>query len=350
MKPLLALLLCVPAALFAEAEKTVIIAGSDLQASTDAAGGRQIAKLLAQIKADGYTNADRVLFCGDYTVKLNNRPSESDSGIAALKEALFSAQLGIEPDELVLVQGNHDPVGTSGIAPSGANDPASKRYGVFVINEDDYMWHQSKTPTNGNPDLSDDEATVKRTAANLEAYLSLKQKEHFKGPIFVCSHLPLHYSMRSYTGGDGRYAKYIFDVLNRYAQKGLKLFFLFGHNHSNGWDNYLGNARVFLKPGDKMPIGVPADRKRCTTQPIAFTYMNAGYTGYITTSDPNDGADRTLSMSVFEIDAKGNVTIKRYAFDGPCELKAPGVPNTRNNNEEAKLKLYKVPAGREIKD
>lgn len=90
-----------------------------------------------------------------------------------------------------------------------------------------------------------------------------------------------------------------------------------------------------------MPVAVPADNKRCTVETIAFTYMNAGYTTYVSTSDPNDNADRTLSMSVFEIEPDGNVSVLRYSPEGPCPLKAAGVPNTRNNNQESKLGLYK---------
>lgn len=341
MKKLLALLLCLPVAAFAGlVEKTVIIAASDFQGETDAAGSANVEKILSQIRKAGYGNVDGFLFCGDYTVKLNNRPKESESGIHALKQSLFSAGIGIEPDEIVLVQGNHDPVGTQGISPSGPNDPAHKGYGVFVINEDDYMWFQGKHPSDGNPEVADDERTVKATAQKLDTYLTGKYADKFSAPIFICSHLPLHYSMRSYNDGDGRYAKYIFDVLNRHAKNGLKIFFLYGHNHSNGWDNYLGGGRVFLLPGETIPVAVPADRKRCTRKKLAFTYMNAGYTGYVTTTDPDDGADRTLSMSVFEIDIDGNVTVKRYTADGACPLKAPGVPNTRNNRQESKLGLY----------
>lgn len=340
MKTLLALLLCFPAVIFARAGKTVVVAASDFQAKTDATGAKNVVVILTQIRSAGYRDVDGFLFCGDYTVKLNNRPAESESGIAALKQALFSAKLGIEADELVLVQGNHDPVGTREISPSGTNDPAHKRYGVFVIHEDDYMWFQGKRPTDGNPDVSDDETAVRRTAENLNMYLGKKYEERFSAPIFVCSHLPLHYSMRCYHDGDARYAKYIFDVLNRYAVRGLKIFFLYGHNHSNGWDNYLGGGRVFLGPGQKLPVAVPGNRKLCTHEKLEFTYMNSGYVGYISTTDPNDGADRTLSMSVFEIDGSGNVCVKRFSGAGVCPIKAPGVPNTRNDNQETKLGLY----------
>lgn len=339
MKSFLLPLLCLPAILFAQPEKTVILAGSDFQGENDIQGAVSVEKILRQIHTAGYSNIDGVLFCGDYTVKLNNRPSESESGIAVLRQTLFSAKLGIEAHELILVQGNHDPVGTAGIAPSGNNDPSHKRYGVFVINEDDYMWFQGKRPTDGNNHVADDETSVRHTADKLDAYLSQKCEEKFSAPVFICSHLPLHYSMRTYHDGDARYAKYILDVINCHAKRGLKLFFLYGHNHSQGWDNYLGGGRVFFKPGEQIPIAVPANHKTWTREQLAFFYMNAGYTSYVSTTDPNDGADRTLSMSIFEIDSSGNVTVKRYSESGSCPLKAPGVPNTRDNNRERAIGL-----------
>ena len=41
---------------------------------------------------------------------------------------------------MVMIQGNHDDASTTGLAESRNNDKAD--YGVFVINEDDYMRKQ----------------------------------------------------------------------------------------------------------------------------------------------------------------------------------------------------------------
>mgnify|MGYP006982437861 CR=1 FL=1 len=65
-------------------------------------------------------------------------------------------------------RGNHDEAGAAGLAKSGDNDPSSGKYGVFVINEDDYMWYNN------------DEATIKRTAENLRNYLNHKLAVGFK--------------------------------------------------------------------------------------------------------------------------------------------------------------------------
>lgn len=325
MKKLLySLLLCVPALhgfsseslLETQSESIFIIAGSDFQAKTPEAGAGNVSRILEKIRSHTKFDADRVLFCGDYTVQLRNLPKDSEDGIRALRKTLSSAQLGIVDNEILLVQGNHDPVGTRGLATSGAQDPDHNRYGVFVINEDDFMWMQSRRKTDGNDDLSDDESTVLETAKKLSIYLDKKYAEHPETPIFVLSHLPLHYSMRTRRDGDGCFAKHIFDVLNRCGTRGQKLIFLYGHNHSNGWDDHLGGAVVFLPPGEKMDIAVPENRKRHTQEEIAFTYMNAGYTGYYTTPNTISDARRRLSMSVFELTANGRIIVRRFSHEG----------------------------------
>lgn len=163
---------------------------------------------------------------------------------------------------------------------SGSNDPTSGEYGVFVINEDDYMW------TNSN------EQTIKQTAQSLLEYMNGKISAQYDRPIFVVSHLPLHYSMRTKTGGDAMYAKYIFDVLNEAGSKGLNIVFLFGHNHSNGGINYLGGSAVFLQKGDNILIAQNS-RTDFKSETLRFTYMNAGYTGYY---ENHNGADDALTM------------------------------------------------------
>lgn len=336
----LSLSLILPTLLFAGTQSSkFILAASDFQAKSDAEGAQIVSDILERIKADGSKNADAVLFCGDYSVHF--RKEKSESGIAALTQALTTAGLGIEPQEILLVQGNHDPIGTQGLAKSGGHDPAHNGYGIFVINEDDYMWLQGQRPTDGNPDITDDIETVKRTASSLNVYLSEKRKQRFKGPIFVISHLPLHYSMRTFNDGDCRYAKYIFDVLNHHGNAGLNIIFLYGHNHSNGWDNYLGGGSVFLRRGEKIHLSRPENQKKCVPYTLAFTYMNAGYTGYFSTTDANDGANRTLSFTLFEITPSGSVSAKRYSKNGACALKARGVPNTRENSRERQLNLYR---------
>ena len=289
---------------------------AELWAQTPEAGAGNVARILEKIRKHKKFNTDRVLFCGDYTVQLRNLPKDSEDGIRTLRETLSSAQLGIGSDEILFVQGNHDPVGTRGLATSGAQDPDHNLYGIFVINEDDFMWMQSRNKTDGNADLSDDEHTVLKTAQKLSSYLDKKYEVNPETPIFVLSHLPLHYSMRTHRDGDGRFAKHIFDVLNRCGTRGQRLIFLYGHNHSNGWDDHRGGAVVFLSPGEKMDIAVPENRKQHKQEELAFTYMNAGYTGYYTTPNIIPDTKRRLSMSVFELTNNGQIIIRRFSHEG----------------------------------
>lgn len=341
MKQLLVAVSCILPALLCVAapEKTIIITGSDFQAPSEEIGKTFVSDTLNAMKQAGYKTADAFLFCGDYTVAMN-RPDASDKGMDALKTSLFSAGLGLNEDNSFFIQGNHDPVGTRGLAASGAHAIPSGKYGLFVINEDDFMWLQSRTATDGSSDITKHEGKVRQTAEALETYLAEMHAKKFKAPIFVISHLPLHYSMRSYRDGDGRYAKFIFDVLNRYGKKGMTLIFLYGHNHSHGWDNYIGGGSTFLAPGSKIYIAVPENPKKCTQERSAFIYMNAGFVGYCTTDDPKDGADKTLSMSLFEISDK-ELRIRRFTPKGPTPLKARGVPNTAYDKQETKLKFYR---------
>ncbi len=290
----------------ADGEITYVLAGSDFQASSHAAGATIVSGLLDKIKVD-YPTMNGFLFAGDYDVNYN----DSANGKAKLQETV-QAVYGTGMDE-IYVQGNHDGDGLVGstLTASGAND--AENYGVFVINEKDYMWY------------NDDEATIKKTAENLETYLNAKRNADYTKPIFVISHLPLHYSMRTRSGGkDGMHANYIFDVLNEAGNAGLNIIFMFGHDHSHGWDDYLGGAAIYLAKGDKINIA-----QNSTTvfeeETLAFTYMNAGYVGYYGTSYTSD-VDKTLTMSVFEITGD-TVTVKRYDSEGLHYLKSTGVYN-----------------------
>ena len=290
-------------------EPTVVIAGSDFQNSKgNDAGAQTVTNILAQIKNAGYTEADGFLFCGDYDYDTVGSTSSTEAGITALKNAVTGSYSALTDDRMVFVEGNHDAADASGLATSGAHD--ATEYGVFVINEDDYMWNNSN------------EATIKNTAAALETYLNEKVAANYDKPIFVLSHLPLHYSMRTKNDGDGRYANYIFDVLNEAGAAGLNIIFLYGHDHSNGWDDYLGGAAVYLAKGDKINIA-QSSTTVFKEETLNFTYMNAGFTGYY---ENRNGADATLTMTVFSI-TDDAVTVKRYSADGVHNLKSSGVTN-----------------------
>lgn len=294
-------------------DPTVVIAGSDFQnPSGNDAGAQTVTNILTQMKNDGYAEADGFLFCGDYDYSTVNNQTRTEAGITALKNAVTGTYSTLTDDRMVLVEGNHDAAAASGLATSGAHDAAE--YGVFVINEDDYMWR------------NDNKSRIQQTANNLKSYLDAKVTEKYAKPIFVVSHLPLHYSMRTRNDGDGMYANYIFDVLNAAGANGLNIIFLYGHDHSNGWDDYLGGSCVYLAKGKNINIAQES-KTNFHTETLNFTYMNAGFTGYY---DNRNGADDTLTMTAFQI-YSDRVVVSRYSAAGVHNLKCKGVTNSYNN-------------------
>ena len=296
-------------------EEYTVLAGSDFQPKgTNSDGERVIGAILAEMKKDGAESADGFLFCGDYDKETFGNASETQKGIESLKKAVNGF---VESEEnMVFVQGNHDVTADNdvGLSPSGNNDREDGAYGVYVIHNADYMWG------------SQNEEVVKLTAQKLINYLNKKLNSGYDRPIFVISHLPLHYTMRTRNDGDGKFATYIFDALNEAAAKGLNIIFMYGHDHSNGWDDYLGGSSVYLEKGDNILI---ADKSTTNfkTETLNFTYLNAGFTGYY---ENNNGADDTLTMTLFRI--KGNeVTIARYDKDGLHNLKSEGIKNEFKN-------------------
>ncbi len=260
------------------------------------------------MNADGVTDADGFLFCGDYDIDTIGNKTQTQLGVNALLEAISP----LNAEHKVLARGNHDPDGVTGINASGNNDPTSGKYGVFLINEPDYMWYGR------------DEETIKRTAQKLTNYLNDKIDDNFDKPIFVVSHVPLHYTMRTREIGDGRYARYIFDVLNEAGAKGLNIYFLYGHNHGDGFEDYMGGSSVFKKAGDEIVIA-EYSKTEFDYHTLNFNYMNAGYVGYY--KDYNEGSDTTLTMTKFVISGN-DVTVTRYDENGVHNLKSAGVRNT----------------------
>ena len=307
-------------------QEIVVIAGSDFQnRNGDEAGGVVISNIFNAMEADGITKADGLLFCGDYDYASIGNAAETVIGVNAFKGLVKDK---VDEESLVLVQGNHDVFDGSGFNPSGNNDPQSGEYGVFVIHNKDYMWYNNN------------EAIVKQTAQMLMEYLNEKLAEGFDKPIFVVSHLPLHYSMRTKNDGDARYANYLFNILNEAGEKGLNLFFLYGHDHSNGWDDYLGGSAVYLPKGDEILIA-QASRTEFKSETLNFTYVNAGYVGYY---DKHNGGEDTLSMTAFRI-KDNQVTVARYDENGKHTLKSAGVKNSYKNESgyDPNTKVYESP-------
>ena len=289
--------------------ETIILGLSDFQASTDEKGAAQVENILNGGIANHYGMFDGMFAVGDYSAQVGY--DVALTGIEALDQAIDPFVSGNK----IYTEGNHDAPDLPGLSPSGNNDPAGGKYGVFVINEEDY-------------DQFGDGGEA--TAAAMQAYFNEKLNDASWGnkPIFVLCHVPLHYSMRTETSNSGKTARPMVDVLNEAGANGLNILFLFGHNHSGGYDDFLGAGSVYLKKGDTMIVPQYGANYKYNWDEVTlnFTYMNVGYVGY--NADNGYGADVALTVTTYRIQADGSVIITRWDENGIHNLKSKGVKNT----------------------
>ena len=292
--------------------ETVLIAGSDFQASTWDKNKNNINAILNSIKnTDGYELFDGMMFPGDFTP--NHGHDNATEGIGVLDD--FSN--GFVVGNKVYAEGNHDAPTVEKLSPYGNNDPLNGTYGAFVIHEEDY----------GQFGAGDGI----KVGNDLKAYFDEKIQSGWdtKKPIFVMTHVPLHFNWRTISDyGAGKNAQYIVEALNYGGENGFNIIFLFGHNHSGDYDSYLGGSSIYLAKGDTMLIAKPENYKEYQEVELKFTYMNAGYVGY----HVEQGADWTLTMTTFKIQADGSVIITRYDKNGYHNLKSKGVAHTPNEH------------------
>ena len=290
--------------------ETVLLAGTDFQASTWEKNFNNINGILGGIKnTDGYELFDGLLFTGDYTP--NHGHDNATEGIAELDNFTNGFVIGNK----VFSEGNHDAPTVEKLSPYGNNDPLGGSFGAFVIHEEDYG--QFGGTSANNP------------AADLKAYFDKKIENNWdrKKPIFVLTHVPLHFNWRTISDyGAGKNAQGIVEALNYGGENGFNVIFLFGHNHSGDYDSYLGGASIYLAKGDTMLIAKPENYKEYQEVELKFTYMNSGYVGYHVAQGP----DWTLTMTTFKIQADGSVIITRYDKDGYHNLKAKGQAHNPN--------------------
>ena len=288
---------------------TIIVAMSDFQASTDEKGQAQVEQILNGGIANKYGLFDGMFAVGDYSAQMGY--DVALPGLQALNETIDPYVLGNK----IYTEGNHDDPNLPGLSPFGNNDPAGGKYGVFVINEEQYDQFG-----NGG----------EYCAEQLQAYFNEKLADESWGnkPIFVLCHVPLHYSMRTETSANAKTARPMVDVLNQAGADGLNIIFLFGHNHSGGYDDFLGAGSVYLKKGDSMIVPEYGDNYKYNwdTVTLNFTYLNVGYVGY--NADNGYGADVALTVTTYRIKDNGEVIITRWDKNGEHNLKSAGVSNT----------------------
>ena len=303
-----------PTGAMAAEESVVVIAASDYQLSNS---GTIMTNIMNQIK-DDYGSAYGALLGGDYDAGSVNTKA---SHIEAVDDTISGVFPEIDDNNRVYIQGNHE--NYAGLKPSSSNLLTTENirdteyYGVYAINHDDFPWTTSSNP-------SPSESLVKGTADDLGDYLEAKIADGYTRPIFVLSHLPLHATTR----GDNRYASLIFDELEAAGEAGLNIIFLVGHNHSGGYDQYLGNGSFYLPVGSSLTV-VKGTSGTYTDSSISFTYMNYGYLGRISGS-----ACTHQTMTAFEITGS-QVTVKRYDESGAHKLKAAGVAVSGYNTDSS---------------
>lgn len=290
-------------------------------------------KIINTVKAN-HNRMDGAFFLGDYSVKYNQ--PYTNAGRTAVKEVLTGAWSNLNGSNIIYVQGNHDDSAFTGQETSKTQ--SFEHYNVFVMDEDMFPWQQGGS---GGTDTAN-KATVQQTAASLKTFLQGRLDANDDRPVFITSHIPLHYSQRSNSGAnyDNTYSKLIFDVLNEYGKK-LNIIFLFGHNHSSTHDDYIGGAAVYLPVGETIYIPTEKTNNDYTQHKLNFTYMNSGYIGYY-----SGQCETQHSSTVFEI-YEDRVEVARYDAAGEANLKDKGVatgvvsnPNTTvytNNSPEATI-------------
>lgn len=262
---------------------------------------------------------DNILFCGDYTTLHGQKNYYSDTHLAVekIKSIVLDHDKGFPVEDMIFVQGNHDKL-TDDISESGLHEYSD--YLVYVLNtEKDYPWRQGKKKL---------KKEVQQGALRLKKCLeSLKEKGEMR-PIFLAGHVPLHFSGRTSKlqgTGDNLYAAQLFEVINEEAEE-LNLVYLYGHNHSRGWDSYLGGSCVFRAPGDWILVPRPGKKERVTSkyskETIHFTYLNAGYVGYFSSA----GGEDALTCTVCEL-FDDSLRFSRYDENGLHILSGEGTPN-----------------------
>lgn len=278
----------------------VIFSASDFQSDTCYTN---FSNMMQAAQADGITETpDGFLFGGDYTAGSED-PSVQVPKIIDTVQGVYAEY---SEDNMIFVQGNHD-AANDVLTPTGLYE--FEHYWVYSINEDDFKKEQS-----GRSPLYD--TTVQALAEEVTASLEGIKLSGDLRPVFVITHVPLHHSSRD-SYGDNIYSKYLFDVLNEYGQY-LDIIFLFGHNHSSTYDDYIGGAVNYIAKGETMRVPIPDESQQgengYTDETLNFTYMNCGYVGYSSNSTIAPSTN-TLTMGAFEL-CTSTIQISRYSTDG----------------------------------
>ncbi len=277
-----------------------IVTGSDFQDSLYFGAYERFENILYLMKNDGLETPHSMLMGGDFTKILFDYATP---GITLIRKGLSEVYPDMNTNNLVCVQGNHDNT-SSGFTKTGFYDMGE--YCLYAINENDFTWMQRLRPL--------DENKVKALADDIEFNLNEMIESNDLRPVIVMTHVPLHYTDRS-EGGDNKFASYIFDVLNKEGEK-LDITFLFGHNHSSDYDDYIGGSVNFLAPGETIliPDAEKSGEGNYTEEKLNFVYTNFGYIGY-SGNTLSDTSTNELTIGVIRL-CNNSINYIKYSDDG----------------------------------
>lgn len=317
---------------------------SDYQYQPDfAAPAETLRALLNAAKTDG-KDVDKVVMCGDYSNERNlyNYQVSPDGAIGEIRGIAEEVYTGLNDEDLMFVQGNHDRM-TDQITATGLYEEDD--YLIYILNtEEDFPWIQGKT--------AGSLAKVRKSAAEMKECFDGLIKKGETRPVFIAGHVPLHFTARTssrHASGDNLYSSLIFDVVNE-AAKSLDIIYIHGHNHSKGWDCYMGGSSSYKAPGDTILIPRFEDwmitSDEYTEETLRFTYMNAGYTGYYMNCGSKEreaeglekyrAADETLTGTVAEI-YRDRIVLTRYDSEGVHDLGSAGAADPYRGGIDAGL-------------
>lgn len=270
--------------------------------------------MLEKAKADGILEPDGFILGGDYESSYAE-DHDTPTAYRRVESVITNAFPYYNKNNIVNIQGNHDMNDPSVIDQTGPHE--YEDYIVYVINNSDYPAGTGGTAAKNK---------TQQTSDNLAAYFNMLKAEGETRPIFIATHIPLHHNSRNpkannkdangtvvSTGwNETLYSRILFDTINENA-KTFDIIFLFGHNHSGAYDDYLGGSVNYLGKGEKIRIpdyNVTPGETSYTEETLNFTYMNYGYVGY-----SNNEVNKTLTMNTFEI-CPDRIVATRYSTNG----------------------------------
>ncbi len=261
---------------------------------------KEFGKVMRVIQKDGVSEPDSLLVGGDYSRFMYDYAT---LGIIQLREQYMNVCPGANPDDIVCIQGNHDQ-SVASFCPTGMYDMGT--FCLYIMNEDDFPWEQGDNESKAD--------TVKASAKKLSDALDSLTASGDTRPVIVLTHVPLHFTRRD-SYGDNLYASYIFDVLNRAGEK-LDIIFLFGHNYSDDYDDYIGGSVNYLARGETILIPAPEKRGEngYNEEKLNFTYTNCGYIGY-SGNGKSDTSTDILTLGLIKL-FSDKIEISKYSRDG----------------------------------